>query len=150
MRERAWWLLVVLVAMLALFGVSDVLIGATADPGIALAIAGIGPEELRSATAEGFRLYDFTTRGLGLALLVIGLLLLTILVIPYRGGQQWASRVMWLLPAWSIAVPILYVAYGVQSGQPLAPPMVSGPILAILSVAVLLLDRRRFERSAVA
>jgi hypothetical protein len=150
MRDRAWWLLVAVVAMLVLFGVSDALIGATSDPGIALAIAGIGPEALRTASPEGFRLYDFATRGLGLALLVIGLLLLTILVIPYRRGHPWAWGVMWLLPAWSIAVPILYIAYGVQGGQPLAPPMVSGPIIAILSVAVLLVDRRRFERSAVA
>lgn len=144
MRDRAWWLLVVIAALLVVFGIGDVLIGATADPGIALAVAGIDPEALRAASPDGFRLFDFATRGLGLALTLFGLLLLVVLLRPYRQGEIWAWAAAWLLPAWAIAVPILYLAYGVRADQPPAPPMISGPIIAILAGLVLILDRRRF------
>lgn len=82
MRDHAWWLLVVIAALLVMFGIGDVFIGATADPGIALAVAGIDPEALRSASPDGFRLYDFATRGLGLALLLFGLLYLVVAPAP--------------------------------------------------------------------
>ena len=39
--HRSWWVLPILAIMLALFGVSDVLIGITADPGITVAITGL-------------------------------------------------------------------------------------------------------------
>ena len=145
-RDRAWYVLVAVAVLLAVFGLSDVIIGATSDPGIALAIAGIDPEALRVSSPDGFRLYDFATRGLGLALLLFGLLYLVVLLRPYRQGQPWAWGAAWVLPAWAIAVPILYIAYGVQADQPPAPPMVSGPIIAVLTTAVLILDRRRFTR----
>jgi hypothetical protein len=124
--------------------VGDVIVGATADPGIALAVAGIDPEALRAASAEGFRMYDFATRGLGLALTLFALLYLTVLLRPYRSGERWAWAAAWLLPAWAIVVPVLYVGYGTQADQPPAPPMVSGPIVAVLAAVALLVDRRRF------
>ena len=146
MRDRAWWLLVGIAAMLVAFGVGDVFVGATADPGIARAVAGVDPEGLRSASPEGFRLYDFATRGLGLALTLFGLLYLVVLLRPYRSGEAWAWAAAWLLPGWAIVVPVLYLAYGTQPDQPPAPPMISGPIIALLAAAVLVVDRRRFAR----
>lgn len=144
MRDRVWWGLVVIAVLLAVFGLTDILIGSTSDPGIALAVAGIDPETLRVQSPEGFRLYDFATRALGLALLVFGLLLLAVLLRPYRSGQPWAWAAAWALPAWAIAVPVLYLVYGTQPDEPPAPPMVSGPIIAVLAAAILLIDRRRF------
>lgn len=144
MRDRAWWLLIVIAALLVVFGIGDVLVGATADPGIALAIAGVAPEALRAASPEGFRLFDFATRGLGLALTLFGLILLVVLLRPYRRGESWAWAAVWLLPAWAVAVAILYLAYGTRPDQPPAPPMISGPIVAVLAGLVLILDRRRF------
>jgi hypothetical protein len=145
LRRSAWWFLVLVAVVLVIFGVLDMLNGAQADPGISLAIAGASPDEVRSAEPLGYRLFDFATRGLGLALVVLGLLFLAVLLGPYRRGRPWAWRATWLLPAWAIGVPLLYLAFGTAPGQPPAPPMVSGPIIAILAAAVLLLDRARFR-----
>jgi hypothetical protein len=144
MRERVWWVLVMIAALIAVFGLTDVLIGATADPGIAVAISGIDPETLRAQSPQAFRLYDFASRSQGMVLFVLGVLLLVVLLRPYRDRQPWAWAAAWVLPAWAVAVPVLYLGYGTQPDQPPAPPMVSGPIIAVIAAAVLLVDRRRF------
>lgn len=69
-----------------------------------------------------------------------------ILVIPYRAGMRWAWYAMWALPVWAFGVLGLYLAFGVDPRQPPPPPMVSGPLLGGIAVAVLLLDWRRFSR----
>ena len=146
-RRRAWWFLVFVAAVLVVFGIVDMLSGAQADPGISLAIAGASPDEVRSVDPLGYRLFDFATRALGLALVVLGLLLCVVLLGPYRDGRPWAWAAAWLLPAWAIAVPLLYLAFGTEPGQPPAPPMVSGPVIAVLGAAALLLDRDRFRNA---
>ena len=83
-RCRAWWFLVFVAVVLVVFGVVDMVSGAQADPGISLAIAGASPDEVRSVDPLGYRLFDFATRALGLALVVLGLLFCAILLGPYR------------------------------------------------------------------
>ena len=51
---------------------------------------------------------------------------------------------MWLLPAWALSVPVMYLAFGLVPGAAPPPPMISGSIVGVLSVAVLLTDHRRF------
>lgn len=148
--HRSWLLLPILTVVLALFGVSDVLIGITADPGITAAITGLTPDELLAASPEGYRLADFMVRTQGVTLAAFGLLLTVVLWWPYRGGQRWAWRAAFLLPAWAAYVPIVYLAFGLAPGVPPAPPMISGPIFAVLSAAVLVVDRRRFRRPVTA
>jgi len=138
-------LLPILASLLALFGISDVLIGITADPGITLAITGLTPDELRSADPEGYRLADFMVRTQGVTLATFGLLLTLALLLPYRGGQPWAWKAAFILPAWAVCVPIMYLAFGLAPDLPPAPPMISGPILAVLATVVLVVDRRRFH-----
>ena len=75
-----------------------------------------------------------------------GVLMTVILLIPYRAGMPWAWFAMWTLPASAFAVLGLYLAFGVDPRQPPPPPMVSGPLLGGIAVAVLLLDWRRFFR----
>jgi hypothetical protein len=144
LRPRAWWYLVVVAAIIALFGVGDVLGGAGVDPGIALAVSGRSLMELEAESAAAYRMFDFTTRTQGWNLLVIGLLMLVVLHVPYRAGRIWAWWLMWSLPLWCFGVAGVYLAFGLAPGQPLPPPLVSGPILGALAVLVLLLDRRRF------
>jgi hypothetical protein len=143
-RTRAWWVFVPFGVMFGLFGVTDLLAGVLSDPGITVAISGMSPAEVQAVDPVGYRLFDFATRTLGLSLIVIGLLVTTIALIPYRAGQRWAWAVMWWLPAWGVCVPLFYLAFGVAPGAPPAPPMVSGPIIAALAAATLLADRRRF------
>lgn len=145
-RRRAWWFLVFVAVVLIVFGIVDMVSGAQADPGISQAIAGASPDDVRSVDPLGYRLFDFATRALGLALVVLGLLFCVILLGPYARGRPWAWAAAWLLPAWAIAVPLLYLTFGTMPGQPPAPPMISGPVIAIVAAAVLLLDRGRFRK----
>ena len=144
-------LLVFVAVTIVAFGVGDVLAGVTADPGITVALSGQAPSEVQAADPIGYRLFDFVTRSGGLNLVVLGLLMTAILLIPYRAGERWAWAVMWTLPAWAISVPVGYLAFGVTPDQPPPPPMVSGPIVAVLTSVALLVDRGRFaHRRAVA
>ena len=131
--------------MLVVFGVGDVLGGVLADPAITVTLAGQSPADIQAAEPTAYRLYDFVTRSGGANLVLIGLLLAAIVAIPYRGGQRWAWWAMWILPAWAALVPVQFLVVGVAAGQPPAPPMVSGPIVAAIAAAVLLLDRQRFS-----
>ena len=135
---------------LILFGVTDMLNGVLSDPGITIAISGLTPAEVQAQDPIGYRLIDFATRTLGLALLVIGVLVTSILAVPYRGGQRWAWAAIWVMPIWSCSVPVLYLVYGVAPNTPPAPPMVFGPILGAIAAAALIVDRKRFASPASA
>jgi hypothetical protein len=141
--ERAWWYLVAVAALILVFGVGDVLGGAAVDPGIPLGLTGMTLSELESQ-GEAYRMFDFTVRTQGWNLAIVGGLSLVILLIPYRARRRWAWWTLWFLPAWSFGVAALYLAFGLAPNQPPPPPLVSGPILGTLAVAVLLIDRRRF------
>lgn len=142
-RARSWWLLVAIAVVLALFGLTDIASGLASDPAITTVITGLGVDALLAQDPAGHRLADFVTRSLGLNLLLLGTLFTIILVVPYRSGRRWAWWTMWLLPAWALLVPGLYLAFGTAPGAPPSPPMISGPIIALIAAAILLLDRRR-------
>lgn len=144
LRRRAWWYLVALSVLIASFGVGDVIGGVSVDPGITLGLTGLTLAELEAASAIAYRAYDFTTRTQGAALVVVGVLATVILLIPYHEGRRWAWWATWSLPAWTLAVVVLYGSFGLAPEAPPPPPLVSGPILGALAVAVLLLDRSRF------
>ena len=149
-RQRAWWALGAIAVTLGLFGVTDVAMGAKADPGISLAVVGMDPAALEAAQPDAYRMFDFLTRSQGLVLGIFGLLALAVVAIPYRAGQPWAWRVLWLLPAWAIGVPVLYLISGTAAEQPPAPPMISGPVVAVVAAGALLVDRGRFRVSGPA
>jgi hypothetical protein len=144
LRRRAWWPLVFLTLLLGFFGIGDVIIGPAFDPGIALGLTGLTHAELRAESAAGYLLLDFYTRAGGAHLAVMAIALTAIVLIPYRAGQSWAWWTMWLFPAWTAAGFALNMAFGVAPGQVPPPPMISGPILGVIAVAALLLDRERF------
>ena len=143
-RRRAWWVPAAVAVMLVLFGVSDAAIGAGADPGISLAIVGQDPSTLQATQPDAYRMFDFSARSGGVNLALLGLLILVVVLVPYRRGDRWAWLALWLLPAWAMLVPITFVIYGLAAGQPPAPPIISGPIVAILMAGALLADRTRF------
>ena len=143
-RPRPWWFLAFFAVVLVIFGLTDIAAGATADPGIPQALTGKDPARLQAESADAYRMFDFSARTQGWSLALIGALLLAIVGIPYRAGERWAWWVAWAIPVWSLVTPVFYLAAGTAPGQPPAPPMVSGPILGVIGIVVLLLDRRRF------
>ncbi len=150
LRRRLWWVLPALSVMVVVFGVSDLLVGITSDPSVTVAIIGLTPTELETASAPGYRLADFLVRTRGLEVAAFGLLLTIVLLVPYRAAQRWAWYAAFILPAWAIAVSLAFLAFGMAPGQPPPPAMVSGPVFAVLSAVVLVVDRGRFREATTA
>jgi hypothetical protein len=148
--QRLWWVLPALSVVVVVFGVSDLLVGITSDPSVTVAIIGLTPNELGTASAPGYRVADFLVRTRGLEVAAFGLLLTIVLLVPYRAAQRWAWCVAFILPAWAVAVSLTFLAFGLAPGEPPPPAMVSGPIFAILSAVVLVVDRGRFREATTA
>lgn len=51
---------------------------------------------------------------------------------------------MWALPVWAASALALILVIGVAPGQAPPTPMISGPIVAVLSSALLLVSAPRF------
>jgi hypothetical protein len=149
-RRRLWWVLPALSVVVVVFGVSDLLVGIASDPSVTVAIIGLTPSELEAASAPGYRLADFLVRTRGLEVAAFGLLLTIVLLVPYRAAQRWAWFAAFILPAWAIAVSLAFLSFGMAPGQLPPPAMVSGPIFAVLSAVVLVVDRRRFREATTA
>jgi hypothetical protein len=144
LRRNSWWGLVAVATLLVLFGLFHVTSGAGADPAIPLALTGLTLAELRAESAIGLELFDFVTRVNGWSLILLGGLLLVILLVPFRRGERWAWWTMWAIPARSTGAPLFSIVAGVQPDVPPPPPLVSGPILAVFSAAILGLSAPRF------
>jgi hypothetical protein len=126
--------------LLLLFGATDIASGA-ADALIPKALTGKTIEELEAESADAYGMFDFAVRSNGWSLVLLGVLLALIVLIPFRQGERWAWWAAWALPIWAAAVPVFYLVAGVEPDQPPPPPMVSGPIVAILCAGILLVTR---------
>lgn len=144
LRRRSWWALVVFAAGIVAFGAQDVVMGPSGDPAIAAGLTGRTHGELAAESGAAYRMYDHTARTQGLSLVAAGILLLAVLLVPYRRGERWAWRSMWLMPAWSLSVVATYPLFGLVRGTAPPPPLVSGSIIGVLSALILVVDRERF------
>lgn len=150
LRRRLWWVLPALSIMVVVFGVSDLLVGITSDPSVTVAIIGLTPTELETASAPSYRLADFLVRTRGLEVAAFGLLLTIVLLVPYRAAQRWAWYAAFILPAWAVAVSLTWLAFGMAPGQPPPPVVASGPVFVVVPAVVLVVDRRRFREATTA
>ena len=141
LRRHSWWGLLAVSVMLALFGATDIASGAAADVGIPQGLTGRTIADLEAESPDAYGLFDFASRVNGWSLVMLGVLLSVIVLIPFRRGDQWAWWTLWTLPIWAAVVPVFYLVAGVQPDQPPPPPMVSGPIVAVLCAAILFVTR---------
>jgi hypothetical protein len=149
LERHAWWGLLFFALVLVLFGITDMAVGPAADVAIPVGLTGMTPEELQAESAAGYRLFDFFTRVTGWGLVMMGLLATAVLLFAFRKDRRWAWWTMWLLPIWSAGVLVFYLVAGVQPGEAPPPPMISGPIFAVLGAAILLVSAPRFFRRDV-
>ena len=148
LERHAWWGLLFMSVTLVVFGVGDVIVGAPADPGIALGLSGMTLAQLEAESAAAYRLFDLFTRFNGWSLVGFGLVMTAVLVFGFRRGERWAWWTAWVLPAWAVGVALFYVVAGTDANQPPPPPMVSGPIFAVFAAAILGVTAPRFFRRA--
>jgi hypothetical protein len=143
LQRNAWWLLLTMTVLVAVIGLNPVIQGIKEDASVPLGITGLSAAELQSESAQGYRLIDLQVRSGGLDLIMIGALLSTILLFGFRHDRRWAWWAMWCLPIWAASVFALTFAAGVAPGQAPPSPMFSGPIIAVLAAALLLVSAPR-------
>jgi hypothetical protein len=148
LERHSWWGLLAIAVVFVLFGVTDIAGGAAADVGIPLGLTGMTLEELQADGPAAYRLFDFLSRINGWTLALSGSLMAAVLWFGFRRSQRWAWWTMWLLPIWSLGVPIFYIVAGTDPAQPPPPPMVSGPIVAVVAGLILLVSAPRFFRAS--
>ena len=130
--------------LVAVIGLWPLILGIKEDASIPLGITGMTASELEAASAQGYRLLDFEVRSGGMALIMIGTLLSTVLLGAFRQDRPWAWWVMWVLPIWGASTFGLILAIGVAPGQAPPWPMISGPIFAVFSTSLLLVSAPQF------
>ncbi|MDQ3689458.1 MAG: hypothetical protein M3406_05375 [Chloroflexota bacterium] len=144
LRRHSWWGLFAIAVLFVGFGIGDLLVGFTWDPGIPLGLVGLTPADLEGRGAEAYRMLEFGTRVGGLSLMVTGALFIAVLLAGFRRNQRWGWWTMWVMPAWMASISLLNLAFGVVPGQAPPPPMISGAVLAILAAAIQVISARRF------
>lgn len=153
LAERyGWVVLAVLSAIIALFGLTDMMSGgATFQSGEQVMMESIGGTTWQALQADRPRvanLIDYQVRAGGSSLLVMGLVNLAVVWKAFRHGERWAWYTQWVWPLWTgLAVLLLWGADRQPPGS-LPVPMISGSIFFVLAVATLLLTYRRFFPTA--
>jgi len=132
--------------LIALIGIWPVMLGIREDPSVPLGISGMTAADIEASSPQAYRLADFQARSSGIDLIVIGTLLSVVALTAYRREQSWAWWLMWILPVWAVSVAVLTLATGVAPGQAPPTPMISGPIIAVLTASILVISAPRMIR----
>lgn len=140
----AWIAFVVVAAVVALFGIGDVIRGMDADPAIAEGVTGIAWDELQEEDPAPARLIDLQVRSQGMTLLMLGLLSLSVAIWAFRKRARWAWYAMWIWPAWSAAVFVVMITADRSPDFGPPPPMLSAPVFFFVTVAALAISYRSF------
>ena len=144
LRRHAWKLLLGMTASIAVIGIQPIRVGIEEDPSVPLGFAGMTADQLKADNAQSYRLIDVQARFAGIDLVVIGTLLSAVLVGAFRHNQRWSWWAMWLLPLWGASVFIAILRSGVAANQKPPSPFFTGPIIAALSSALLVVSAPRF------
>ena len=143
LERNAWWLLLAMAVLSAVFGFGDLVSGA---PDNTQAVTGQTNDELAVQSGHAYRLIEVGVRAGGLQLMLIGALLAAIALFGFRQNLRWAWWAMWSIPIWTAAVVALHLAVGISPGQTAPPPVFSGAIFSALTGGILLVSRPQFFR----
>lgn len=142
-RRYAWAGLLVLAALVALFGVGDMAGGISSDAAITLAMTGQTVEEVRDAAPAVARLADLGVGVGGATMLTLGLLWIYIVIAGVRRSERRAWLSMWTMPLWTALITVVYLAADRVAGTPPPPPMITGPVFLLSAIGLLILSRPR-------
>jgi hypothetical protein len=132
-ERRGWIILLIVSIIFLLFGIGDIIQGMDADPAIAEGLSGLDWDEVKESQPNLARLITWQTRAGGGNILILSLFSITIILKPYRRGEQWAWVTLWVLPLWTM----LIFAMIFFADRPTPPPMISAPIFFVLIANVL-------------
>lgn len=144
LQRFAWVLLAITGLPFVMFGISALLFGLSSSdtpvglpggPDAVASIIGVPWDEVLAEDETAVTLLRGVSRVAGLAFLALGILVLTVAVIPFRRGQRWAWLALWVVPAFMFGL-LLHE----RKGDFVAMPA----ILLVLSLAALLLPSRTF------
>lgn len=144
LQRFAWVLLAITGLSFVMFGISALLFGLSSSdtpvglpggPDAVASIIGVPWDEVLAEDETAVTLLRGVSRVAGLAFLALGILVLTVAVIPFRRGQRWAWLALWVVPAFMFGL-LLHE----RKGDFVAMPA----ILLVLSLAALLLPSRTF------
>ena len=144
LRRNAWILLALVALIFVRFGIGDLINGGDADPAIAESLIGIEWETLKSTSPDIARYINASSRILGMTLLATSILTLAIILTAFRRGKPWAWYVLWIWPLWFVTVFALIFTAERKPDFPPPPPMVTAPILFLITSVGLLLSYRNF------
>lgn len=117
-----------------LFGVGDITMGLAADPTIAESITGMSVADLEAQQPQATSLADFQSRGGGVWILSMSILLMAVAWQPFRRGERWAWWAMW--GSFPLATVILLAMSTTVTleGDSIPPPFLSAPIFLVAAV----------------
>lgn len=153
-ERHGWKILIGLSVIIGLFGIGDMLGGASdLQAGEAVLMQGTTGttwDALNIASPGAANLINMHWRSGGASLFTIAVLLIVICLRGFRRGERWAWLALWVLPVWTALTDIsIWMAVRDWSiGTPV--PIISGSIVIVASVATLALSARAFFRPAPA
>ncbi len=150
-ERHAWKLLLGVIGLTGLFGLSDMVGGASdlqnGETVFMHSITGMSWNELHAQSPRLANMIELMLKMDGAALTLVSLLSMAICLTSFRKGVRWAWFALCVIPLW-----YLLIAFFIQSvdklpnsGTPV--PVISGSILASICVAALGLSYRKFFRS---
>jgi hypothetical protein len=148
-QGNGWWLLMVMAVAFVGFGLGDILLGVKNDEGIPLGVVGMTSSQLEAESPVVYRMWDLAMRSNGVIGIELGVLLGAVALFAYRRWQLWAWWTMWSLPVIGLLGFVTFGQAGVAPGQSPPPPMISGPIFAVLATAIQLFSAPRFFKKSL-
>jgi hypothetical protein len=143
-QRHSWKVLLVISAIIGIFGIGDIIQGMNADPGIANSMTGIAWQDLQTSSPAIANLVDLQVRSGGSTLVALSILSIAICLTAYRRGEQWSWYAFWSYPLLMLLIFIIFLTANRQPDYPPPPPLLSAPIFFVISVLVLLLSYRKF------
>ncbi len=146
--RHAWKILLGVIALIGLFGISDMFGGASdlqyGEKVYMTGVTGMTWDELQTTSPDVARLIDTVFRTNGASLATVALLSLSICLSGFRKDERWAWYALWGLPLWTLLTVFFVSSVEKKPGAGTPVPIISGSILFVISASMLLLSRPRF------